>query len=375
MIPILPAQSSSTLPMEWVSTMLTWYTSHHRPLPWRLTPSPYRTWISEVMSQQTQLGTVVPYFDRFTQQIPDIPTLAAVDQNHLLKLWEGLGYYRRAINLQTAAQQMMEHWNGALPTTYHDLQSLSGVGPYVAAAIASIAFEQPIPVVDGNVLRVFTRFWGIELDIRLPKTKQYLFDALLPHIHASGHPSYFNQAMMEIGALRCHPQSPQCSMCPLSEDCVAFQQNRTASLPVKSKKSPTPHYTIGVGVILHHGHVVIGQRPVTAMLGGLYEFPGGKQWPNEPIESTVIREINEETGLCVTLNRHLATIQHAYTHFKITMIAHECAVSPITPSLPDLAPPFQWVPIETLPQYPFPKANLSLLKHLLPPSPPQPVLT
>lgn len=365
MPPILSPDPRPNRPMEWVTAMLAWYTTHQRPLPWRLIPSPYRTWISEVMSQQTQLATVVPYFERFTQQIPDIPTLAGVDQHTLLKLWEGLGYYRRAIHLQHAAQQVMDHWNGTLPTHFEDLQTLAGVGPYVAAAIASIAFDQPIPVVDGNVLRVFTRFWGIESDIRLPKTKQSLFEALRPHIHASGNPSQFNQAMMEIGALRCHPQSPQCHKCPLCTTCVAFLHDQTAHLPVKSKKAPTPHYTIGVGVILHQGHVVIGQRPTTSMLGGLYEFPGGKQWPNEPIESTVSREIAEETGLSVILTRHISTIHHAYTHFKISLVAYECQLAPPSDLFPDLSTPFQWVPLHSLPDYPFPKANLTLITHLL----------
>jgi len=340
---------------------MAWYRQHHRVLPWRTTPIPTHIWYSEIMSQQTQLATVVPYFERFIRLFPDIATLATADPQAVLKCWEGLGYYRRARHLQAAAQQVMAHHQGTLPRDYDTLQTLPGIGPYVAAAVASIAFGQPIPVVDGNVLRVFTRFWGIGDDIRHPKTRTRLFRDLTPLIEASGDPAVFNQAMMEVGAMRCHPQSPRCHDCPLASGCHAHQTDQTHVFPYKSTRAPIPHYTIGVGIIRHGDRVLVGKRPDHAMLGGLFEFPGGKQWPDEPIADTIRREVAEETQLTVTPLYPLAQVQHAYTHFKITLIAYECDWH-ATHQCP-LAP-FEWVPIHALHTLPFPKANHAILSVL-----------
>jgi len=341
--------------------LMDWYDHHHRDLPWRTSRLPYHIWISEIMSQQTQLATVVPYFERFTRLFPDIPTLAAANPQSVLKCWEGLGYYRRARHLQAAAQQIMSRHQGTLPRHYDTLQSLPGIGPYVAAAVASIAFGQPIPVVDGNVLRVFTRFWGIGDDIRLPKTRTRLFRDLTPFIEGCGNPAVFNQAMMELGAMRCHPTSPRCGACPLAPDCHAHLTEQTHVYPYKSTRSPIPHYTIGVGIVRHGNGVLVGKRPDHAMLGGLFEFPGGKQWPGEPIADTICREVAEETGLTVTALYPMAQVQHAYTHFKITLIAYECDWQP--PHHPPL-PPFNWVPLDDLHTLPFPKANHAILSAL-----------
>jgi A/G-specific adenine glycosylase len=207
--------------------LLEWFIKNQRPMPWRDDPQPYYVWLSEVMLQQTQVETVIPYFQRFVQAFPDVQALAAAEQQTVLKRWEGLGYYARARHLHKAAQAVVEQYNGELPQNVHDLQKLPGFGPYTAAAVSSIAFDQPVPVVDGNVLRVGCRFWGIATDIRHPRARTELQSRLQPFVSAMS-PGVFNQALMELGALICRPQSPRCHGCPLAADCVAYQNRRVA---------------------------------------------------------------------------------------------------------------------------------------------------
>ncbi|MBT5855806.1 A/G-specific adenine glycosylase, partial [bacterium] len=206
---------------KWVSELLAWFNSEQRDMPWRDDVQPYKTLVSEVMLQQTQVVTVIPYFNRFIDAFPTIQELANADLQQVLKLWEGLGYYSRARNLQKAAKFVCEDLQGVFPSTYKALMELPGVGPYIAAAIISIAFDTPVPVVDGNVLRVFTRYWGIDDDIRDAKVRKTLFDRLTPYIESSRDPSSFNQGIMELGALICSPKSPDCSVCPIREECYA----------------------------------------------------------------------------------------------------------------------------------------------------------
>lgn len=340
---------------NWAHELSRWFGTHQRDMPWRETPSPYRTWVSEMMLQQTQVDTVIPYFGRFIERFPNVEALAAAPQDDVLKQWEGLGYYSRARNLHKAAQQVVSVHAGLLPTTYLDLQTLPGIGPYAAAAIASIAYEVPVPVVDGNVLRVFARFWGLETDIRLPRIRQAIFDRLMPVI-ATQMPSVFNQAIMELGALVCTPKKPQCERCPIQSDCVAYATDQTETLPVKAKAKPVPHYVIGVGLIRYQGQVLIAKRKESGMLGGLWELPGGKQTADESIESTVAREILEETGLTVTVVKPLCVIKHAYTHFKITMHTYLCE-APHDRAVANSSTEVRWVYPNDLEKYAFPTAT------------------
>ncbi len=340
---------------NWATALSTWFGTHQRAMPWREILSPYRTWISEMMLQQTQVDTVIPYFGRFMARFPDVETLASAPLDDVLKQWEGLGYYSRARNLHKAAQQIVAVHACTLPQTYKDLQTLPGIGPYAAAAIASIAYEVPVPVVDGNVLRVFTRFWGIAIDIRLPSVRQEIFDRLMPAI-ATQTPSVFNQAMMELGALICTPTKPQCTRCPIQSDCVAYATDQTDILPIKTKAKPVPHYVIGVGIIRYQGQILIAKRKESGMLGGLWELPGGKQNKNEHIESTVTREILEETGLTVSIVQSLCIIKHAYTHFKITVHAYLCD-APHADAVAKSSSEVRWVTPEALTEYAFPTAT------------------
>ncbi len=332
-------------------------------MPWRQTPAPYFTWVSETMLQQTQVDTVIPYFNRFIESFPTVESLAKADRQSVLKQWEGLGYYSRARNLHETAQRIVSEFNGQLPTSYEQLQTLKGIGPYIAAAIASIAFDEPIPVVDGNVLRVFTRFWGLYDDIRAPKTRTLIFDQLAPIIRTVP-PNPFNQAIMELGALICKPTTPKCSECPLATDCEANTQGITDQLPVKSSRPKVPHYVIAVGVIRKDDAILIAKRKETQMLGGLWEFPGGKQKPGESLETTVQRETQEETGLKIEVEDQICKVNHAYTHFKITLHAFRCRYKSGI-AIPKESEEIRWVTTNELAQYPFPKANKRVIEELL----------
>lgn len=346
--------------MTWREKLLNWFKEHQREMPWRSTPLPYNVWVSEIMLQQTQVDTVIPYFNRFLDRFPTVHELANAPQDDVLKLWEGLGYYSRARNLHKAAKYVSQELKGVLPSNYDSLQKIPGIGPYCAAAITSIAFGNPVPVVDGNVFRVFTRFWGIYEDIKLPATRKMLFDRLTPEIQHVD-PSSFNQGIMELGALICSPKHPKCTQCPLSDDCFALKTSTIDDLPVKTKAKPVPHFNIAVGVIWKDNKLLIGKRKEDQMLGGLWEFPGGKQKENESLQNTVLREIKEETQLDVSIDKQYCTIKHAYSHFKITLHVFKCHyVSGI--ATPNTTDEIKWISLEEIDTYAFPKANIKALE-------------
>ena len=253
--------------------LLQWYGEHARVLPWRSHPTPYRVWISEIMLQQTRVAAVLSYFQRFLDALPTVSHLAAVPNDLLMKLWEGLGYYSRARNLKKAAIQIMEQFGGVFPSSYDDILSLAGVGEYTAGAIASIAFGIPVPAVDGNVLRVTARITGFDGDIAAPQTKRLLRDAVWEIIPLQS-PGAFNQAMMELGATVCLPNgAPLCDQCPVSSLCTAFLQDRTRELPVRSPKKPRRVEERTVFLLFSGGAVALRRRPKTGLLSGLWEFP------------------------------------------------------------------------------------------------------
>ena len=334
-------------------------------MPWRSDPSPYKVWISEIMLQQTQVVTVIPYFDRFVARFPSFAALAAADQQEVLKLWEGLGYYSRARNLHKAAQVIVEEHGGKPPWTADGLRALPGIGAYTAAAIASIAFGEPVPSVDGNVLRVCSRLWGIDTPMRDKALADDVRTRLTPLIRMVN-PSHFNQAMMETGALICKPRNPVCGGCLLSRYCVAFKAGRTGELPVVEKAAKVPHYRIAVGVIWKKGRILIARRAEKQMLGGLWEVPGGKQKKGETLERTALREIEEETGLTVRGGKSYATVKHAYSHFKVTMTAFRCEwVS--GRAVPKASVELKWIPPVELANYPMPRANRRIAEAVVNP--------
>ena len=266
-----------------VLPLLEWFRENARELPWRSDPEPYRVWVSEIMLQQTRVAAVMGYFARFMQALPTVADLAEAEEQKLMKLWQGLGYYNRARNLQKAARQIMTRFGGTFPGTYEDIRSLAGVGDYTAGAVASIAFGIPVPAVDGNVLRVLARVLGDDSDISQPAAKARA-GALLREVIPLERPGDFNQALMELGATVCLPNgAPLCQGCPVREWCAAYQTDRVAQLPVRGVKKPRRVEERTVYLIFYQGRVALRQRPSRGLLAGLWEYPnelrGQTDWP------------------------------------------------------------------------------------------------
>src|SRR5699024_4425222 len=324
----------------------------------------YYIWLSEVMLQQTRVEQATPYFNHFIERFPTVNDLAEATQQEVLKVWEGLGYYSRARHLHEAAKTVINEFDGQVPDSWDEITRLKGVGPYTASAVLSIAYQKPYAVVDGNVIRVLSRFYGIEDDVRQTQTKKniqkYADELLDPQ-----QPGDFNQAVMELGALICTPSNPDCSNCPLYTGCIAQQKVKTETIPYKSPAKKVPHHHIGVGIVMdEQQRVLIALRPEKAMLGSLWEFPGGKQKKDESIRETVIRELREELDIEVEITKAFMTLKHAYSHFKITLHAFLCHKVDGNPK-PKASQQIKWVAIDELDDYPFPKANRKLTKKLM----------
>jgi A/G-specific adenine glycosylase len=307
------------------------------------------------MLQQTQVKTVIGYYQNFIRRFPTLPSLAAADEQKVLKLWEGLGYYARARNLHRAARIVVAEHGGRVPDDVDSFLHLPGVGDYIGAAVQSIAFGRPHAVVDGNVKRVLSRLGCIETPVNLPAAHK-VFKPLAERLLDRDRPDIFNQALMELGALVCRPETPDCPHCPLSADCLAFKKNQTGTYPLRNKTRPTPTYLIAVGVVFRDDKVLITRRAPEGLLGGLWEFPGGKINKNEDGPAACKREMKEETGIEIDVLEALTTIKHAYTHFKIKMEVFICRyVSGKVRLSGPVA--YRWIAVDELDQYPFPKAN------------------
>ncbi|MBT4289065.1 MAG: A/G-specific adenine glycosylase [Deltaproteobacteria bacterium] len=295
--------------------LLVWYSKHKRVLPWRLTNDPYLIWISEVMLQQTQVITVIPYYQKFVETFPSVYELANSELQQLLKLWQGLGYYSRARNLHKAAKSIVDEHQGQFPKTYHEISQLSGVGPYIAAAVSSIAFQLSYAVVDGNVKRVLSRLFCCDLPVNDSKSnKQYQTkaDALL-YIDKSGD---YNQAIMELGALICKPQKPDCVRCPVLEVCQGYDKMQTNIYPFKliKKKSKTRERLSFI--VENKGRLLMSQNKETGLLGGLWAFPQFEKKNNESQENILHQLISEASGGQEFVSIKLMSVKHIYTHFK-----------------------------------------------------------
>ena len=303
--------------------LLSWYDEQARSLPWRETRDPYRIWVSEVMLQQTQVKTVEVYYGRFIGRFPSVADLARAAPDEVMKAWEGLGYYSRARHLHQAAREVVERFAGHVPETREDWLSLPGIGRYTAGAILSIAFGKPEAVLDGNVIRVLSRIFHITEDVRKASTLRMLWslsESLLPQSRIGD----YNQALIELGALTCRTGNPLCSDCPVSRMCEANRLFLQKELPVKSPRKPVPHYEVTAGIIWRNDRFLITRRPPKGLLGGLWEFPGGKLEAGEDLSDCLKREIREELGIAIEVGVHLTSVDHAYTHFRITLHAFEC---------------------------------------------------
>ena len=342
--------------------LLSWYDANRRALPWRRTRDPYCIWVSEVMLQQTQVRTVVPYYERFLLRFPSVAHLAAADEQAVLKCWEGLGYYARARNLHRAARRVAEL--GRLPDRWDEFRALPGVGDYIAAAVLSIAFDRPHAVVDGNVKRVLARLFAIDTPVNAPAARG-AFQAHADRMLDRRRPGDFNQAAMELGALVCTPRTPACAQCPLAALCRACRDGAVERFPRRSVRRPVPEVEAAVGVIRRNGRLLVTRRPADGLLGGLWEFPGGKIRPGEDPADACVREIAEEVGLQVTVTEALARVRHAYTHFRVRLHVFVCRVRAGRVRLKGPVA-FRWVRLAELEQLALPRANhkfIALLKQ------------
>lgn len=346
---------SEPLP-KWVEPLLDWFSRHQRSLPWRSDPTPYRVLVSEFMLQQTQVATALPYFERFVRAFPTLADLAAAELAAVLKQWEGLGYYARARRLHACAR-LLAASDGIIPAEAEALARLPGIGLYTAAAIASIAYGRPFPVVDGNVLRVRARLLADAADPSRAAVKKQVYQELLAIIRQVADPSAFNQALMEIGALVCQPRQPLCSSCPLRAACRAAADGNPTAYPRRPARKTIPHVHVAVGLVLCGNRLLIMQRAPEQMLGGLWEFPGGKLEAGENPLQAAEREVREETGLPVQAEPPFASIQHAYSHFRLTMHVCRCRLADHDPPQLRSERPHHWVRREELAAFPFPAAN------------------
>lgn len=348
------------------AALLSWYDANLRDLPWRNTKDPFAIWVSEVMLQQTRVTAVIPYYKRFLSRYPDITALANANGDDLLKLWEGLGYYTRIRNLHKAAKIVRDEHNGTIPDTFTGLLSLPGIGDYIASAVSSIAFGLTEAVVDGNVKRVFARLFTDPVPVNQPRSHKVI-KAYATKLLDGDRPGDFNQAMMELGATICTPQTPLCALCPIKKFCAAFSCDRVSDFPVREKKKAIPFYPIACGAVLHKdGRVLVTKRPEEGFLGGFWEFPGGKIQKGETAKEAAKRELLEETGLLVTPKEDLITIRHAYTHFKIELTLWICALEDAEKKTVSLNGPvaWRWVEAEELDQLAFPGANRKFIPLL-----------
>jgi A/G-specific adenine glycosylase len=343
--------------------LLCWYDHHRRDLPWRDEPDPYRVWVSEVMLQQTQVTTVVPYYERFLDRFPILADLAAAPLEDVLKAWEGLGYYARARNMHAAARQAVTDHAGRLPENYAALRRLPGFGDYTAGAVASIAFGERVPAVDGNVKRVLARLLAITDDVTRGPIARRL-RAIAADLVPPARPGDFNQALMELGATLCTPTAPRCLLCPVKDECQGLAQGIHESLPVKAPRRERPHYDVTAAVIRRDdGRLLIAQRKPEAMLGGLWEFPGGKCQPGESLPECLRREIYEELGLEIKVGQYMTTIHHGYTHFRISLHVFECCRLEGDPRALDCAD-WRWVQPAELESFAFPVTDQKIIQTL-----------
>jgi A/G-specific adenine glycosylase len=331
-------------PKEKGREILAWYLDNRRDLPWRKTDDPYKIWVSEIMLQQTRVEAVIDYYRRFLERFPDVASLAAAQEDDVLVLWKGLGYYSRAKNLHKAARIVAEKFCGRFPDSLEEVKGLPGIGDYTAGAILSIAYNQPQPAVDGNVLRVMARLEGLEDDILLGKTKQ-LVSGLVIKMIPEGHAGDFTQAMMELGALVCIPQTPRCDECPVQHLCNAYASGRQRELPIRNKKKAPPlelHYWAPV-IIGQDGRILLEYRKTETLLGRLWGLPLVEKVEGVPLEELFINKYRQS----LTVGSGLGSASHVFTHRVWRMEAVRCSLAGSGP-LPDNMHWYDWGDMEGL---------------------------
>jgi A/G-specific adenine glycosylase len=301
--------------------LLKWFEKNGRDLPWRRTRDPYAIWVSEIMLQQTQVATVIPYYKNFLKSFPTVRHLAKTDLSKVLKIWEGLGYYSRARNLHSASQIVLNHFHGRIPDTLKDLRTLPGVGRSTAGAILSFAFQKEAPILDGNAKRVISRLFAVSDNPARGKTEDLLWnisESLIP----KGLSNPFNQALMDLGSTLCTPKEPDCDYCPLRDVCRGRASGKPESYPSKKMRRTIPQVASVSAVIRKDRKVLLNQRPPTGLLGGLWEFPN---WKIESKSRLRLRDdIQKEMGVDVEVEKFIGTFKQTFSHFKLSLHVYRC---------------------------------------------------
>jgi A/G-specific adenine glycosylase len=344
--------------------ILAWFQENARDLPWRKTYDPYHVWISEIMLQQTQMDRVVEYFNRWISHFPDITSITKANEEEVLKLWEGLGYYTRARNIMKSANILQAEYGGNLPAEHDLLIKLPGIGKYTAAAIMSIAFNKDYPLVDANIERIFARLFNLDKPVKDKKTHTFIWQKaleLLPKARARE----FNQALMELGALICISKNPRCKVCPIMSCCQSFSLGLVAKRPVLKDPPKTIFIEMSTGILEHNGKILIQKRKSKGVWPNLWEFPGGRLEPGETPEMALIREYMEETELTIGNLKKITTVQHSYTIYRVTLHCYFCSSrnGNFEPVLHG-AQEYRWVAPRELANYAFPAGHRKLIDQL-----------
>ncbi|TXK82678.1 A/G-specific adenine glycosylase [Paenibacillus sp. N3.4] len=354
--------------------LLDWYHTHKRDLPWRRSKNPYYIWISEVMLQQTRVDTVIPYFHRFVEQFPTVEALATAPEENVLKAWEGLGYYSRARNLQTAVREVHERYGGIVPQDKVEISSLKGVGPYTSGAILSIAYNKPEPAVDGNVMRVLSRYFLIEEDIMKPSTRVRM-EKLARELIMEGTASDFNQALMELGAMVCTPRSPHCLTCPVMAHCAAREAGMEEALPIKKKAKPPRPESRGVAFVEgtgeHKGKWLIRQRPQEGLLARMWELPhivwkSEEGRTDEENKNELRQSLADQEQIMIRPGEWLMDTEHIFSHIVWKMKVYRAVLGDTNRQgnggewIPFH---YRWVSLDELDQYAFPNVFLRIMKE------------
>ncbi len=340
--------------------LLSWFQQNQRTLPWRGVGNPYYVWVSEIMLQQTQVATVIPYFERFIQRFPTVYALAEAELDEVLKYWEGLGYYSRARNLWRCAQQIVAN-GGELPRSADRLRELPGIGAYTAGAIASIAFNQPEPLVDGNVTRVLARLLWLKGNLKSGTGHKLLWQ-VAKQLVDSDRPGDFNQALMELGSTVCTPAQPDCANCPVQSLCSAYQRGQPTAVPESSPTKPTRQLVDISAIVWDGARVLLAQRPTEGLWGGLWEFPRATRSGREPIEQVAV-QIGARHNLQVEPVQIVAKVKHAVTYSRILLYGVLCRYRGGTPELGDYQR-VGWVGIDSLDAYPLSAPQRQLADQL-----------
>jgi A/G-specific adenine glycosylase len=337
--------------------LLNWYNKNKRILPWRLSGlSPYAVWTSEIMLQQTRVETVIPYYEKWLRLFPTVQALANASEQEVLNTWEGLGYYSRARNFHKAAKLVVEKYDGELPRDLDELRKLPGIGRYTVGALASIVFGLDEPALDGNLKRVYARLFDVSESIDSVEGEKILWKLAKDNL-PKGKAADFNQALMDLGAAICVPKNPRCLICPVMKDCRARANGTQAIRPVKKPKKAVPHYVHAAAVIVRRGKVLLAQRPSAGLLASMWEFPNGRVERDPAAE--LVKVIKTEYSLTVRKEEALGVVQHAYTHFKVTVHAFRCDLTSASK-----AKNLKWAALKDLDDYPMGKVDRQIAEKI-----------